>query len=279
MRIKSSLICIVVLLLSVTLVGSSYGGGHLTANLVLHLEFDDANDITVDSSPIGQEGEAAADGSAEPGHTTDAKIGTGAAVFDGATTALHYCDPDDSLQADEGLTVMSWVNTPGRADSNQCPVCFGNANDEWNFYIGPEGHLGAELALKDPVSQGVPNINENGHWQTGNTEMRISFDEWVHMAFTYDGANGTIYLNGEMAFQAEAIGPINKSDRCLTVGEWLSWIPLAWIPLGRVDDAAVWLIALTQGEIQTVMNNGVAAGVIAVEAAGKLATTWADIKR
>lgn len=279
MRIKSSLICIVVLLLSVTLVGSSYGNGHLVDNLVLHLEFDDANDITVDSSPIGQEGEAAADGSAEPGHTTDAKIGTGAAVFDGATTALHYCDPDDSLQADEGLTVMSWVNTPGRADSNQCPVCFGNANDEWNFYIGPEGHLGAELALKDPVSQGVPNINENGHWQTGNTEMRISFDEWVHMAFTYDGANGTIYLNGEMAFQAEAIGPINKSDRCLTVGEWLSWIPLAWIPLGRVDDAAVWLIALTQGEIQTVMNNGVAAGVVAVEAAGKLATTWADIKR
>ena len=279
MSIRGSLICIFVLLLSVTLVGSSYGNEHLTANLVLHLEFDDSNDITVDSSPIGQEGEAAADGSAEPGHTTDAKIGTGAAVFDGATTALHYCDPDDSLQADDGLTVMSWVNTPGRADSNQCPVCFGNANDEWNFYIGPEGHLGAELALKDPVSQGVPNINEHGHWQTGNTEMRISFDEWVHMAFTYDGANGTIYLNGEMAFQAEAIGPINKSDRCLTVGEWLSWIPLAWIPLGRVDDAAVWLIALTQGEIQTVMNNGVAAGVVAVEAAGKLATTWADIKR
>ena len=279
MRIKGSLICIFVLLLGVTFVGSSYGAGHLAESLVLHLEFDDANDITLDSSPIGQEGEAAADGSAEPGHTTDAKIGTGAAVFDGATTALHYCDPDDSLQADEALTVMSWVNTPGRPDSNQCPVCFGNANDEWNLYITPDGNLGAELALKDPVSQGLPNINENGHWQTGNTEMKIPFDEWAHMAFTYDGAHGTIYLNGEIAFQAEAVGPINKSDRCLTVGEWLSWIPLAWIPLGSVDDAAVWLAALTQDEINNVMNHGVAAGVVAVEAAGKLATTWADIRR
>ena len=153
MRIRESLICTFVLLLGATFVGSVYGAGHLVESLVLHLEFDDANDITLDSSPIGQEGEAAADGSAEPGHTTDAKIGTGAAVFDGATTALHYCDPDGSLQADEALTVMSWVNTPGRPDSNQCPVCFGNANDEWNLFIHPEGQLGAELALKDPVSQ------------------------------------------------------------------------------------------------------------------------------
>ena len=51
------------------------------------------------------------------------------------------------------------------------------------------------------------------------------------------------------------------------------------IPLGRVRDVAIWLIALTHDEIKSVINNGVATGVVAVESAGRLATTWGDIKR
>ena len=142
-----------------------------------------------------------------------------------------------------------------------------------------DGKLTGELALKDPISQGTPNVNENGHWQPGNTEAAIPFNEWAHVAFTYDGALGTIYVNGEVAMQAEASGPVNQSNRCLTVGEWLSWIPLAWVPIGIVDDAGVWLSALTQQEIKNIMKLGIAEGItVSVEPADKLATTWAQIK-
>ena len=103
--------------------------------------------------------------------------------------------------------------------------------------------------------------------------------EWYHVAFTFEGGSKIkLYLNGgeevSIAHPDKAVLNDNKSP--LWIGELNAGRNFAWN--GILDDVAIWNRALSEKEIQSVMNKGVQL-LLAVDPINKLAVTWAEQKK
>ena len=106
--------------------------------------------------------------------------------------------------------------------------------------------------------------------------------EWYHVAFTFeggvDGLKTKLYINGVKEASGghpdEAVLDDNQSP--LWIGRPDAVEDSAWN--GILDDVAIWNRALSEKEIQSVMNKGVQL-LLAVDPINKLAVTWAEQKK
>jgi hypothetical protein len=103
----------------------------------------------------------------------------------------------------------------------------------------------------------------------------VPLEEWTHVAATYDGANAVLYINGEIDKEEPQTGALLTTDNPVYIGASQFWDPRFFD--GLMDDAALFNVALTQDEIKSLMENGLSA-TLAVSSAGKLVTTWAQMK-
>ena len=111
------------------------------------------------------------------------------------------------------------------------------------------------------------------------TLPKAETEKWHHVVGTCDGAFVKIYLDGEILFDGEKFGPINKvfaevNDQALRIG-CAKDRPQYAFDNGAIDEVALWSRSLTQTEIRTVMKGN----MLAVSPRDKTATTWGDIKR
>ena len=102
--------------------------------------------------------------------------------------------------------------------------------------------------------------------------------EWYHVAFTFEGGGKIkLYINGveetATAHPDKAVLDDNKSP--LWIGELNAGRNFAWN--GILDDVAMWNRALSEKEIQSVMNKGLQL-LLAVDPIDKLVVTWAELK-
>jgi len=104
----------------------------------------------------------------------------------------------------------------------------------------------------------------------------ITDNKWHYLAFTYDGKMGRVYVDGNM----ETEKPYGKtpfhSDDPITIG--VPNLNNANGLLGIIDEARISNVARTESEIKEAMNTGLAA-LLSVQIAGKLTTTWGNIKQ
>jgi len=103
--------------------------------------------------------------------------------------------------------------------------------------------------------------------------------EWYHVAFTFEGGGKIkLYLNGieeaSIAHPDKAVLDDNESP--LWIGELNAGRNFAWN--GILDDVAIWNRALSEKDIQSVMNKGLQL-LLAVDPINKLAVTWAELKK
>lgn len=110
------------------------------------------------------------------------------------------------------------------------------------------------------------------------TLPKAETEKWHHVVGTYDGAFVKIYLDGEILFDGEKFGTINKvfaevNDQALRIG-CAKDRPQYAFDNGAIDEVALWSRSLTQTEIRTVMKGN----MLAVSPRDKAATTWGDIK-
>jgi len=77
-------------------------------------------------------------------------------------------------------------------------------------------------------------------------------NEWIHLAFTYDGSVATVYVNGEQfSSGTDFQGDIDTSNDNLLIGATL---PEMENFQGGIDEARTWNYALNQDEIQSYIN-------------------------
>ncbi|MFC1713539.1 LamG domain-containing protein [Candidatus Poribacteria bacterium] len=106
----------------------------------------------------------------------------------------------------------------------------------------------------------------------GGNEM--PFEQWTHLAFTYDGKNAVVYINGDVVFEQAIAGEIPTSDGTLYIGcrdttkRYINAI---------LDELLLSDIARTPDEIKEHIAKGVV-GAFPVEKAGKLAAKWGELK-
>ncbi len=106
----------------------------------------------------------------------------------------------------------------------------------------------------------------------------ITKDKWFHVAATwdFDGGNPFLYIDGKEA--ATSGKKITGGFPALHEKPRFGWETIPYIPLqngaeGTIDEISFWQRALEEKEIQEMMDTS-----LDVEAAGKLAVTWGELK-
>ena len=122
----------------------------------------------------------------------------------------------------------------------------------------------------------TPVIMTAGGFKYNQPPKPTPLNEWVHLAGTYDGKNLIAYENGKAVETLKHEGNINAGNDVVRIGARTDNADGKF--RGVLDEVAIFGEALTEQEIQDIMNDGFK-GVLAVSPNRKLATTWADLKQ
>ena len=141
---------------------------------------------------------------------------------------------------------------------------FTTRDDDWN-YLGDFRPTGSWFA-RDSGNK----IALNG--QGGVSGDQYPRNEWVHFVVLADDSSTTYYINGAQAGDVGGAAARNLSTS-LHIGSRFSKNESF---LSNMDDWAIWDRIISEDEIAKLSKGPVAT---AVEPAGKLSTTWADIKK
>ncbi len=201
----------------------------------------------------------------------DGKFG-GALEFDG--NAYVDMGNDESLQFDGDVTIVFWAKPENVGAGRQNIVCkaYGGegcltqeANGVMSFYWGDGGGNAQPYVEVQRPPAGT-----------------IVSGEWIHIAEVRDVGERQyrMYKNGEVVAQAgwnkcgaHPCGDSSPSELNLFIGNGY-----AGKFRGILDEVAIIGAVLSEDDIKNVMNSGFD-GVAAVDAVGKLTTTWANLKR
>jgi hypothetical protein len=90
--------------------------------------------------------------------------------------------------------------------------------------------------------------------------------KWYHVAGTFDGSELRVFINGSL--EAEAKSPVKKAP------DTTSPVLIGNRFAGQVDEFVMYSRALSKDEVKAIYDND----FLAVEARGKLSTTWGELK-
>lgn len=186
--------------------------------------------------------------------------------FDGTDDYLSAEDSDSLDVVGEAITLLAWINADGwPANWNHVIRKTVPANPKPYFYILGVHSTGLPFTFLKTDVQQYSDIQ-------GTTVL--SDNEWIHLAMTYNGKEITIYVNGERDVTRPAEGTIVPNEGELRIGRGN---PAGYFT-GTIDEVAVFGVVLSQNEIESIMNDGLAVAALSVEPKDKLAITWGDIK-
>ncbi len=236
----------------------------LDPDLVLYFDYEEfSGDTVVEKSGRNY------DGTINGGVTQsdDGKFGKAAQFASGSFLDLDgpNINPDDIPT--EGMSVVAWINVEAVAD-----MAIFNAR------------AGDDTWLVHPEARG----DGNYRWLNRSAGSQVIFDikagknkanEWMHYAGTFSREAGLaiLYING-----------VNVGEEKARVGTPIApdWDQGARVGYnidnnrpfnGLMDELNVWKRGLMQEEVESIMNNGITEH-LAVEARGKLTTTWGKLK-
>ncbi len=228
--------------------------------------FDEGNgDTAKDSSESGNDGQIM-----NGPEWVDGKSGK-ALNFDGVDNYINL--PAVTSDSWEGMTVMAWVwlNLLPNELPNSYGEIYGSNQDLYDLYKDKGNN---ELRCKFATTSSAE--------RPGIPTAQLKTGQWLHIAGTYDNAAGEakIYMNGELQDTHNLTGAISGVQYSSIGAQGGPDGPFTDFFDGILDEVALFKVALTEQEIQTVMEQGVAksVGITAVDSSGKLTATWAAIK-
>ena len=238
----------------------------LDPDLVLYFDYEEfKGDTVLEKSGRGYDGEI----NGKITQSDDGKFGK-AGLF-ASTSFLDLdgpnIDPDDIPT--EGMSVVAWINVDNVTDM----AIFNARAGDGTWLVHPEARGDGNYRW---LNRG-PNPNRTiFDIRGGNNKAK----EWVHYAGTYSRAEGSavLYINGKNAGHEKA-----RLDTPIA-GDWDQGARVGYNidnnrPFtGLMDDFNLWKRGLSAEEVTDIMNNGLGAVLTAVEARGKLATTWGRLK-
>lgn len=107
--------------------------------------------------------------------------------------------------------------------------------------------------------------------------VTVKAGTWYHVANTYDGKTASIYINGEEKV-SQAVPKFELQDQDQTA--WLATDKgTGFLSACIMDEVGLFNDALTEDEIQGIMNDGIWHTAFAVEPSDKLSVLWAKLKQ
>lgn len=199
----------------------------------------------------------------------DGKFGK-ALEFDGSTVyALVPFNPDFQVLNQGSFTTAAWFKT------NILPADDGN----WHSILQQ-----MDLNGTGRTWMGIYDVTENlTYTYLGGgphvTSLAPEVEKWYHLAVVVEEAGATdsiqLYFNGK-AETDPAVRSIEDCEGDLLIGSPKGLGPANYWN-GLIDELVIVNKALTEEEINQLMNDGVA-GILAVESRDKLTTAWGALK-
>lgn len=236
----------------------------LDEDLVLYFDYEEfSGDKVIDKSGRGYDGVI----NGKVTQSNDGKFGK--AGHFGSTSFLDLDGPNIKEEdiPTEGMSVVVWINVESIAD-----MAVFNARAADNTW------------LVHPEARGDGNYRWLNRSAGGTTIFDIKAgsnkaNQWMHYAGTFSREEGLaiLYINGVNVGEEKArVGtPI--------AGDWGAGARIGYNiddnrPFaGLMDESQVWKRGLTQEEVVSIMDNGIVEH-LAVEARGKLTTSWGRLK-
>jgi len=228
--------------------------------LKLYFTFDEGEGKTAkDQSKSGLKGELM-DGAK---FVKDGKFG-GAVEF-GAAECKVVVDAAKELDITKEVTMAAWIfPLENQNDSNVIGLrTAGNAGGYCMQWSGFGNAAKIETWIGLPGWKGTRDIQK----------IEPKLKEWHHVVATYDGKDIKQYIDGKLDTSVAGGGDIASQDVAFHVGQAQTGLPSMF---GKIDEVAVYDRALDLDEIKSDMENGV---YFAVDPKGKIATTWAHLKK
>ena len=226
------------------------------ASLVGAWLFDeDSGKFAHDSSKNGNDAEFQGDP-----QWVDGKFGK-ALRFNGSTDYVAAPDSESLDIGGDQLSLIAWINGESWATNHVIRKV-------------ADGDTTAVYMLRIQAQKIHIILNTGGADEALDSATSPPLNEWVHVAMVYDGAEVRVYLNGALDGSKPQSGEVRQSDTELRIGRGE---PAGYFA-GAIDEAAVFASALTEEDIQEIMNMGLGQIVLSVKPAGKLPATWAEIK-
>jgi len=176
------------------------------------------------------------------------------------------------MNAEKAVTMAAWVN-PAKPAA-QCWLYY--LISKWNYHVNGKCYF---IGLLD--GDGMTFYISKDGTDPGSTILSSGALEygknlWQHVAGVYDGKELRMYINGEEAGKIAAVDKIfiDESDG-ISIGAGSYGHESAARFTGVVDDVAIFNRALSVAEVKQLMQGPIA---FSVNSAGKLATTWGDIR-
>jgi hypothetical protein len=181
--------------------------------------------------------------------------------FDGSDD--YVIAPDSTILNPYPYTFSAWVKLDKyNPDANTGAVVMGNYGGDLKgsiFYISNSG----KLSIRPHPGTDLK----------GNTT--IPLQQWIHIATTLEGTNLKVYVNGKEDGSGNSSGYTGDILRSFVIGK-ASWYDGSYFN-GIIDEVAVFEIALTEAEINSILTYGLE-NMNPVSPSGKLTTTWSNIK-
>ena len=238
----------------------------LDPDLVLYFDYEDFDGNTVvEKSGRGYDGEI----NGKVTQSDDGKFGKA-----GHFEAGSYLDLDGpSVKPDdipvEGMSLLAWINVESVSDM----ALFNARAADGTWLIHPEARGDGNYRW---LNRGPNPGRTIFDVRAGKNEA----NKWIHYGGTYSRAEGlaVLYINGENVGE-------EKSRLDTPIAD--NWGQGARVGFniddkrpftGLMDEFNLWKRGLSEEEVVNIMNNGLGATLTAVEAQGKLATTWGRLK-
>ncbi|MBC8230001.1 LamG domain-containing protein [bacterium] len=225
--------------------------------LVLYLPFDEGKgDVAGDISGNSH------DGKIDSPEWVDGKFGKALKFNGDGSGTFVTVESTDMLNVNE-MTFMAWINA-----------------DHWNGtrqIVGKSVHGGCGGRTQYGL------FSEGGAFilrfetEAGRVDINIPpppTGEWVHVAFTNDGKEAKIFINGTEEGKGAIAGKLNANADPWRIGQDCD--RANYIFAGLIDDVRLWNHALSEKEIGDYMKRGV--DVFPVEPQNRLSTSWGKIK-
>lgn len=216
-------------------------------SLVGYWSFDE-DDGVKDLSGTGNDGIIHGDPKLVKGKVGDAL------EFDGVDDYVEIPDNPSISELNE-LSLSAWIR-PSQLGP-WIAVIEKAVHEDWSygFFIESDATLSLEICQKGNVL--VCCIGD----------FKVEVGTWYHIACTYDGSMGRLYVDGKLEGEMPASGPVNITTYPLTIGCRNGQSFFA----GTIDEVTLWNKAVTLEEMQKPIRSAVAPN-------DKLTTTWGSIK-
>ena len=242
------LACVSLIVLNLMFTGISRAEFDLKDVAGMWLFNDGKGDVAADSSENGKDGELVNG----PKWIKNGKFGS-ALEFDGNESKGHVLVGDLGLSG--AVTLVLWANPSDATDDDRL---ISNISGPTNPAFTTRFQSGAVEVWSSAWKPVIPDFDDN---------------KWGHYAFVFDGeGNVTGYYNGkEGDTVADSYTFTDIGIGANFLDQWGQYFS------GQFDEIAFFSIALTKDDIEVLVTKGLKSA-LAVYPAGKLATTWGNIK-